>query len=256
MVKYSENPKELSTSYIDSLLRLESPSSREEAEAACRFREWLVLDDQDEFLKREYRIEEYGGKITQLSEYYKFHNDIPRVVELGVEKIMSRFYDKKRECDYKRIKKVLKAEQGLSITSVQESSSNISDSQAVRKSKYSTLLHAISHTNTNALSQANLNDLSDSKMLYDLCRQMDKALPQGKSEPFVIKGSFPEDRTFEYYLKSEEQKLKDRLRERNKTRQAGKVLKKFNYEEFMKSREKASDESKEVKPKEDKKPEK
>lgn len=31
---------------------------------------------------------------------------------------MGKYYDKKRECDYKRIKKVLKQEQGLSITSV------------------------------------------------------------------------------------------------------------------------------------------
>lgn len=51
-VKYVENPKELSTSYIDSLLRIESPTSKEEAEAGCMFREWMVLDDQDEFLKR------------------------------------------------------------------------------------------------------------------------------------------------------------------------------------------------------------
>jgi hypothetical protein len=83
-------------------------------------------------------------------------------VELGVEKIMSRFYDKKRECDYKKIKKVLKAEQGLSITSVQDSSSAFSDSQIVRKSRYSTLL--------NGISQANLNEHSDSKILYDLCK--------------------------------------------------------------------------------------
>jgi hypothetical protein len=54
---------------------------------------------------------------------------------------------------------------------------------------------------------------------------------------------------FEYYLKSEEQKLKDKLRERNKGRQGTKVLKKFNYEEFVKSREKATDESKDTKQK-------
>lgn len=227
-VKYIENPKELSTSYIDSLLRLESPTNQEETEAGCMYREWLVLDDQDEFLKREYKIEEFGGKIAQLSEYYKFHNDIPRVVELGVEKIMSRYYDKKRECDYKRIKKVLKEQQGLSITSVQDSSSAFSDSQIERKSRYSTLLHGIS--------QANLNDLSDSKVLYDLCKQIDKAIPQNKHENLNIKGSFPEDRNFEYYLKAEEQKMKDKLRQRNKVRQGGKVLKKFNYDEFVKSR--------------------
>jgi len=107
---------------------------------------------------------------------------------------MGRFYDKKRECDYKRIKKVLKAEQGLSITSVQESSSGLSDSQAVKKSRYTTLL--------NSISQNTLNEHSDSKILYDLCKELDKAVPQGSDEQLSIKGSFPEDRMFEYYIKA------------------------------------------------------
>ena len=48
------------------------------------------------------------------------------------------------------------------------------------------------------------------------------------------------------------------MKERNKLRVAGKVLaKKFNYQEFLKSREKITDESKETKPaKEEKKQEK
>jgi hypothetical protein len=57
-------------------------------------------------------------------------------------------------------------------------------------------------------------------------------------------------------LKAEEQKLKDRLRERNKVRQGVKVLKKFNCDEFVKSREKATDDSKDKAAKEEKKPEK
>jgi hypothetical protein len=43
-----------------------------------------------------------------LTEYYKFHSDIPRVVELGIEKILGKYYDKKREYDYKKIKRLLK----------------------------------------------------------------------------------------------------------------------------------------------------
>lgn len=56
-----------------------------------------------------------------LTEYYKFHVDLPRVVEKSIEKIIGKYYDKKREFDYKKIKKILKQEQGLSITSVQDS---------------------------------------------------------------------------------------------------------------------------------------
>ena len=54
----------------------------------------------------------------------------------------------------------------------------------VKKSRYSTLL--------NNISQANLNDLSDSKILYDLCKQIDKAIPTNKANSdFNFKGSFP-----------------------------------------------------------------
>jgi hypothetical protein len=62
-----------------------------------------------------------------LTEYYKFHAEVPRVVEAGIEKILGRYHDKKREHDYKRIKRVLKEEQGLSITTMQEDSSEIDD---------------------------------------------------------------------------------------------------------------------------------
>jgi hypothetical protein len=54
-----------------------------------------------------------------LTEYYKFHSDVPRVIEPRIEKILGKYYDKKREIDYKKIKRVLKEEQGLSISSVQ-----------------------------------------------------------------------------------------------------------------------------------------
>jgi len=72
-------------------------------------------------MRREYATTEFKGKMAMLTEYYKFHSDVPRVIELGVEKIMGRYYDKKRENDYRIVKKVLKEEQGLSITSVQGS---------------------------------------------------------------------------------------------------------------------------------------
>lgn len=78
-----------------------------------------------------------------LTEYYKFHSNIPRVVESKIERILGKYHDKKREHDYKRIKKLLKEEQGISITSVQESESECSDSAVEKKSRYSTLLNEL-----------------------------------------------------------------------------------------------------------------
>ena len=78
-----------------------------------------------------------------LTEYYKFHSDLPRVVEPKIEKILGKYYDKKREYDYKKIKKILKQEQGLSISSVQESESSLLDSHIEKKSRYSDVLEAL-----------------------------------------------------------------------------------------------------------------
>jgi hypothetical protein len=42
--------------------------------------------------------------------------------------VLGKYHDKKREHDYKRIKRLLKEEQGISITSVQESESDFTGS--------------------------------------------------------------------------------------------------------------------------------
>lgn len=78
-----------------------------------------------------------------LSEYYKFHKDIPRVIETSIEKILGKYYDRKRQYDYKCIKKILKQEQGLSITSVEETVSDNSDNSMEQRSRYSTMLNAL-----------------------------------------------------------------------------------------------------------------
>jgi hypothetical protein len=58
--------------------------------------------------------------------------------------------------------------------------------------------------------------MSDSKLLKDMCRVIEKALPSSKNDTnFQIKGSFNSinhDRIFEEYLKQEERRLKPKLR--------------------------------------------
>ena len=60
----------------------------------------------------------------------------------------------------------MKEEQGLSISSVQDSESSINgDSLAEKKSRYSTLLDALEETKGNEE-----NHMSDSKLLKDMCK--------------------------------------------------------------------------------------
>jgi hypothetical protein len=74
----------------------------------------------------------------------------------------------------------------LSITSVEESESSIGDSAIEKKSKYSTLLNALEDTK---LKEDNM--MSDSNLLKDMCKVIDKALPSNKHDNhFDIKGSF------------------------------------------------------------------
>lgn len=43
-----------------------------------------------------------------LSEYYKFHRDLPVWNQRPVENIMERYYNRLKDVDYKKIKSVLK----------------------------------------------------------------------------------------------------------------------------------------------------
>lgn len=51
-------------------------------QAVVKFKDLIVLDEEDEYLKRFYKSIEYENKITMLSEYYKYHKDISRLFML------------------------------------------------------------------------------------------------------------------------------------------------------------------------------
>lgn len=62
--------------------------------------------------------------------------------------------------------------------------------------------------------------MSDSKVLKDLCKQIEKVLPSKKKDNFQIKGAFYHDTIFEKYLKKEQMKTREKLRLRNQERKA------------------------------------
>lgn len=43
-----------------------------------------------------------------LSEYYKFHRNVPKIFDIGVEDTLNKYYNKYRHLDYKNMKHVLK----------------------------------------------------------------------------------------------------------------------------------------------------
>ena len=87
-----------------------------------RFADDNCMLDDEELLKRSYRLPEYAGKITLLTEYYKFHEDVPRFFILPVAQVVYNFYDKKRRINYIRVTRMLKGEEAEKI--------NVHDSEA------------------------------------------------------------------------------------------------------------------------------
>lgn len=75
-----------------------------------RFQDIATTLDEDEYLKRFYRLEEYPNKIGLLSEYYKFHRDIARIFTQPVSHILNKYHDAKRKLDYQKIKQILAEE--------------------------------------------------------------------------------------------------------------------------------------------------
>ena len=61
----------------------------------------------EEMLKRYYGQLEYPKKIKLLSEYYKFHEDVPRLAMLPLSGIIHNFHDQKRRINYIKITKML-----------------------------------------------------------------------------------------------------------------------------------------------------
>lgn len=56
---------------------------------------------------------EYPGKIELLSEFYKFHSDIPRIFMLPIAEVIHNYYDKQRRINYIKVTRMLnKGENG------------------------------------------------------------------------------------------------------------------------------------------------
>lgn len=70
----------------------------------------IVLDDTDECLSRIYRLEESVEKLAMLSEYYKYHNDIPRMFMIPAITAINWFHDRKRRIEYFRIARLIEEE--------------------------------------------------------------------------------------------------------------------------------------------------
>ena len=76
---------------------------KERTRFVINYKDDLTLDEEDEFLKRYYKLHEYDYKIGLLTEYYKFHKDISRMFMVPGTDCLNRYHDKTRRINYVKI---------------------------------------------------------------------------------------------------------------------------------------------------------
>lgn len=75
--------------------------------AVCLYRDIEHIIEDEEYLKRIYLLKENKFKMNQLTDYYKFHKDIPRMFMPHLCKTIHKFHDKRRRLEYAKIKRQL-----------------------------------------------------------------------------------------------------------------------------------------------------
>lgn len=58
-----------------------------------KYKNIKFYDEDKEYLKQLYKISKYPEKINILSEFYKYHVDVPRFFMLPTSNIMNNFHD-------------------------------------------------------------------------------------------------------------------------------------------------------------------
>jgi hypothetical protein len=83
--------------------------------AAITYKDLLHFGQVGEQLKKFYRIRDYRGQMAQLSEFYKFHKEIPRMFSKEIYDTFFDHHDKKRKVEYVIITRQLKEQAGEDI---------------------------------------------------------------------------------------------------------------------------------------------
>ena len=61
------------------------------SEVVIIHKDFIVYDEEEEYLKRHYRMNEYDYKIKMLTEYYKFHRDIARIFMIPTSLTLNKY---------------------------------------------------------------------------------------------------------------------------------------------------------------------
>ena len=65
-------------------------------------------------------------KLTFLVEYYKYHNEVPRIFTVTIRELMEKFWNRKRKCEYYKVKAILNSDKKKNKKKIQLDSKNYS----------------------------------------------------------------------------------------------------------------------------------
>ncbi|CAD8185763.1 unnamed protein product [Paramecium pentaurelia] len=75
------------------------------------FKDLVLLDEDVEYMKKIYQPHSLDNKMEVLTEFYKFHNDLPRwAVSSSIVNILNEYYNQKRKLEYYKIQKIIDEE--------------------------------------------------------------------------------------------------------------------------------------------------
>jgi len=134
--KFSSSQNYYFTKDINNIL------SHRRTSKVIRFYETQVYDYRDEYLRQSYQTSVAKQKLVHLTEYYKFHVDVPRVFMIPAAHVVHRFHDKKRRLNYLRITKMIEGFEPENVK-LHDTESNFEPERQSKLSNYPSLLNLI-----------------------------------------------------------------------------------------------------------------
>lgn len=113
-LKYSSSQNYYYSKEMNELLE------NEKKQSVIRFKYDAAYEAEDENFTNYYPIEETENKLIYLTEYYKYHKEVPRLFMKPASKTVNIYHDKKRRIEYFKIKKMLKTQRKELISDEKE----------------------------------------------------------------------------------------------------------------------------------------
>lgn len=93
-LKYSNSYDHLLTREIEEFVE------NKHKKVVIAFKDNVLIEEEEEYMTEVFDSHRTTKKLEFLTEYYKFHNEIPRIFIKEVSDVMNRYHDKKRRIDY------------------------------------------------------------------------------------------------------------------------------------------------------------